>query len=334
MNSRLKGDLIEKNNIQKSYEFFRTPNYNDLGNSRSEESLYLLRRLCENSQAPNEILKDKQSIAQFLDFKKNGGTNFMYNGYSNPNFDTEFVLENTFNDNISGVQISGEANNYSKSDLSNRGEFDYRITFRNSDKITKEEAVAFINTLVKEANEREISLRAKNIWESDAFILYCDTDYLADTVKLLNDLATDKKYGELVNSATRHFGPKQPFSIAPNDNSYYGISMAHCELAANQTRGYDFNGGGSVDTFNGYMERALNNVYGNLYNKYGGNISSISVDEMYQGLINYHHKYMFGDNKVENNCPLWLNRRNYQELNSNQKKINYDQPNIDGMRHR
>ena len=314
----LKAFMIEKRNIiLEEVSKKKSININNVHNTDE-----LLNKLVEcNSLIMNES-RDKKSIADYLEKKKKGNKDYMRCPFQNDNVDLDFLYKNTFNDNGSGIQISGKEKRLSPSEQMVRGCFDYRITMRNSNDITTEEAINFINTLVSEARKRGLSLRAKNYWEADAFILYCDKEYLYGTVKLLEDLSDGNKYGETVSNATKHFGALQPFSAALRNDSYYGISMAHSELAyGDETRIKGFYGAFG-DTFNGYIEKALKNVYVGLRGKYNGNADMIDVDEFYNELVKYHKKYMLGD--VDKDIPLWMNRRNYIEymLNSNKNQTN------------
>lgn len=314
----LKSTLIKKRNIILE-EVSKKKNI-DINNVHNTDEL--LNELFEcNSLIMNEI-RDKKSIADYLEKKKKGNKDYMRCPFKNVNVDLDFLYKNTFNDNGSGIQISGKERKLSPSEQRVRGCFDYRITMRNSNDITTEEAISFINTLVSETNRRGLSLRAKNYWEADAFILYCDKEYLYETVKLLEDLSDSNIYGETVSNATKHFGALQPFSASLRNDSYYGISMAHSELAYGDETKIKGSYGAFGDTFNGYIEKALDNVYAKLCGKYNGNADMIDVDEFYNELVKYHKKYMLGG--VNKDIPLWMNRRNYVEymLNSNKNQTN------------
>lgn len=315
MGSKLKGDLV--NNLRENNYFTPASDIVDKDINNDIDSIELLINLCQQTNSFYGKQAAIEDIKKFLEFKKYSNSSFMYSYQLNFK-DRSNVIRNTFNDEGSGIQISGTEKEYTKEELSKRGKFDFRITLRNSNEITDEEAIAFIKTLVSEANDRKLNLRAKNYWEQDAFILYCDMNDLGGTVKLLNDLANNKKYGELVNSATKHFGEKQPFSVAPNANSYYGIAMAHCELPYNQKPMFlSTTYGQAVDTFNGYIDTALNTVYSQLSNKYNNDKTKINAEEMWRELNNYHKKYMVGNEASNSNIPLWMNGRNYKELKEN-----------------
>lgn len=315
MSAVIKGDLIEKYHKQKEIEnYFRQAGSIE-NDKQNQPNIELLINLYKNNNNADNISSIKEDLKKFLEFKKtHDNGSFMYQE-NNTYRDRSNVINQTFNDNGNGIQISGQETKYSNQELEQRGKFDYRITLRNSDKITDEEAIAFINTLVKEANNRNLNIRAKNYWEQDALILYCDTQELENIILLLEDLSKNPNYGELVNNATKHFGPRQPFSITPATDSYYGISMAHCELEYGKKPTY-LSGtyGQAINTFNSYMDNMLNTAYNDLLNKYNGNKDRITVEEIYQTLVDYHKKYMLGDKNSNESIPLWMNRRNYNEL--------------------
>lgn len=108
-----------------------------------------------------------------------------------------------------------------------------------------------------------------------------------------------------------------PFSAALSDDSYYGIAMAHSEqsFGSKPSKIVGSYGGGYVNTFGSYIEEeGLEVVYNNLLQKYNGDANKITVDEMYDGLIKQHKKYMLGDSESPIDIPLWMNRRNYTDF--------------------
>lgn len=330
--SRLVGDLARRNNSNNGFYvpgdlddnisngFYKAGSLDD---STTDKNMELIQLLYDKSMEEDRVIRDMNAVKNYLQYRQYSNNGFMY-AYddawlNNTVLNGPKVLEQTPNGD-GGAMISGEEKPLSSEERKYRSIFDYRITIRNSDKITTDEAIAFVNSLIKESKERKLTLRAKNYWETDAFILYCDQDNLYGTVEMLNDLAHNQKYGELVNRATKHFGDIQPFA-GYLEGAYYGIAFAHPEGEYGKvsiTTG-SFGNAGMGGTFNGYMDFVLDSVYSALLEKYGGDTNKISVDEMYDGIRKYHSVYMFGN--VDMDCPLFMNRRNYNELLENNKQV-------------
>ena len=282
--------------------------------SKIYDSESLLRELYKRNTDEMNESRNKKIIFEYLSAKKNGEVTLLYKEpEQNELFDLDYVYEHSYGGS-GGAQISGTFKKRSDEEMANRGYFDYRITLRNSSDITTDEAVSFVDTLVSEANKRNLNLRMKDLWEADAVILYCDVEDLYGTVRLLEDLTNEKIYGSLVSNATKHFGEIQAFSASLRDDSYYGIAMAHSEGSFDNQVGRltGYYGGNPGNTFGGYMEDGLNSIYDSLMNKYNGDSSKITVDEMYDKFIKYHRKYMLGDTLSD--IPLWMNRRNYNDF--------------------
>ena len=274
--------------------------------------------LVTNSLANNEA-RDKAAIARYLRLRSMG-INGMHHYLPplNPNMNVNKAVK--YGDE-GGIIISGREKKYLSEELRTRGKFDYRITMRGSSEMVTGEALAFTDTLVAEANKRNLTIRMKDPWTHDAVILYVDKEDLLGTVKMLEDLKNTNKYGKLVSDATKHFGDSIAFGAVIGDNNYYGISMAHSELEYGRgpSKLMGYYGGGFGNTFGSYMEsECVDKTYDYLLNKYNGDVSKITIDEMYDGIVRRHHKYMMGS--YDTDLPLWMNRRNYQEA----KKIDYN----------
>lgn len=306
MMEREQGFVIEKNGLINS-------NINIDMLSSSDE---LIEELMKRNSISNNEIRDKEAILNYLNLRNSGfnSAHYYFEG-NNSNMDT--AKASKYGDEA-GVMISGVERRYSPEELSMRGKFDYRITMRGSNKMTTEEALAFTDTLVREARLRHLNVRMKDPWTHDAVILYVYQDELLEVVKLLEELRNSHKYGDLVESATNHFGKIIPYSATVNDEAYYGISMAHSELRYNDSprRLMGSYGGGFGDTFGSYIENVcLNKTYDELISKYHGDKNKITVNEMYQGLIIKHKNYMLGNS--ESDIPLWMNRRNYMDAKKN-----------------
>lgn len=298
------------------------PNRNiDLNSIKNSHEL-LEKLLKTNSLAMNEA-RDKEAIKIFLlHMELNLGSPHYY--FPNKNKNMDYSKACKYGDE-SGMQISGSKSAGRSSNMDNRGNWDYRITMRGSHFTTPEEALAFTDTLVQEANKRGLNIRMKDPWTHDAVILYINKDELLDVVRMLEDLKDESKFGSLVSQAIKHFGPTMAYSARVSDDSYYGISMAHSEgeYGEEGSRLKGSYGGNPRDTFGSYIEKmCLMPAYHELYNKYFGDISKISADEMYERVIRNHKKYMLGFPFAEEDLPLWMNRRNYQEFMEEKKKTN------------
>ena len=283
--------------------------YINLDEFRNSDEL-IAKLMITNSLVANEK-RDKMMIQKYLELKSHGIKSMHYY-FPQPNANMDIKKAVQYGDE-SGIMISGHEKQYTPQELSSRGKFDYRITMRGSSEMVTEEARAFTNAVVKEANRRNLNIRMKDPWTHDAVILYIDKEELLETVKMLEDLKDIDKYGELVSGATKHFGPTIAFGAVVNDDNYYGISMAHSELRYGRepSKLMGSYGGGFVSTFGRYIEdECLDKVYNELLVKYNGDISKITVDEMYPMVVKKHREYMLGD-KANDNIPFWMNRRNY-----------------------
>ena len=229
----------------------------------------LLDALYDSNSMKNNEARDKKIVQKYLDAEKAGKRteDFMFQqGHTNYNVG-DVIVDNTVHTDSWGSVISGDPHYYTSAELKamGRGQADYRITFKNSTEITADEGIAFVNTFVEEANKRGLNLTAKNLWESDALILYLEQSELADTVELLEDLKSNPKYGKLVNDATKHFGEVQPFSATVGEDSYYGIAMGQQEPSAYWSK---YNNGGRAS-----------DIYGNLstFYRYSCSVSNRKI---------------------------------------------------------
>lgn len=333
MTLKLSKNLIQALKKNEDISFSLDKNNSILENidlSKIKDSETLLRELYKRNTNQMNATRNKLIISEYLASRKNGEKSFLYKETKqNNNFDLDYVSRYSHGGS-GGKIISGTFKKRTNKEMANRGYFDYRITIRNSPNITTEEAINFVDTLVREANKRNLNLRMKDLWEADAIILYCDVEDLYNTVKMLEDLTNEKEYGSLVSNATSHFGPVQAFSATISNNSYYGIAMAHSEGSFSNQNGrlVGYYGENPGNTFGGYIEDNILNVsYDILLKKYNGNSDKISVDEMYNEMIKQHKEYMLGDKLSLEDIPLWMNRRNYNDYclknkQSNNKMLN------------
>ena len=264
----------------------------------------------KNSLSANEK-RDKMMIQRYLEFRSLGINSMHYHcPQLNANMDIRKAIQ--YSDEA-GVMVSGHERQYASEELASRGKFDYRITMRGSSEMVTDEAIAFANTLVSEANKRNLNIYMKDPWTHDAVILYVDKEELLNTVRLLEDLKDASKYGDKVSMATKHFGPTITFGAVISDNSYYGISMAHSELRYGRgpSKLVGSYGGGFGSTFGSYMEdECLDKAYNQLLKKYNGDVDKITASEMYPLVVKLHREYMLGSDATDD-IPLWMNRRNY-----------------------
>ncbi len=266
----------------------------------------LLDLLCDQNSISNNMDRDKRSIKEFLDSKKEHKyKNFMYE-------------ESKAKNNINSGELQYAVYPKKASDsfiISNTGiepdmaEVNYRITIRNSNSLKQEDALSFIKTFQSEALKRNIYIRCKILFEqSDGFIFYVDKNNLLELVKLLEDLKDENVYGNKVSNAINSFGHNQPFSATLGDDCYYSIAMHGVEP---EGRLRSTLGGGLISTFNGYMDESLEKIYDKLFSKYEST-DRINVDEFYKELITYHRNKM----KMEENIPLWMSNRIYSDIHS------------------
>jgi hypothetical protein len=290
----------------------------DINLSLVSDSDELISKLVNSNSLYANESRDKESIARYIELRKMGfrSMHYYFEG-AGSNMDVSKASRYD-----GGAVISGEEH-FTQEELKNRGKYDYRITMRGSSKTSTEEALAYVDSLIREANNRNLNLRMKDQWAHDAVILYVNQEELLATVKMLEDLKTDTSYGTLVQDAIKHFGPVMPFSATISKDSYYGIGMAHSEGQYGKTESKlrGFYGGNYGNTFGGYVEDiCLEPTYDSLLAKYNGDASKITVDEMYNGAVNRHKMYMLGN--TNENIPLWMNRRNYTDYKNMKRKSN------------
>lgn len=293
----------------------------DVNISMFRDSNELIEYLRQKSLSKSNIEWDKKVLSLYLEFIKingiDGGLGYKDIFDVGENYDYAEIISNSFDDGGSGRSlISNSRRRYTKKQLMEmqRSNWDFRITLNNSSSIETSKAIKYVNVLVDECQKRNIDIRMKNYWERDAIILYCYSDQLHSVVELLEDLTNEKKYGEDVSSVTKQFGPRKPFTIGLNNDSYYGISMYSNELEIGQSPTFYSDYGYVKSTYSEYSTEFLKNAYEKLLDKYDGDNSKITVDEFYNEILKYHKRYMFGDENASENIPLWMNRRNYKEL--------------------
>ncbi|MBQ6285862.1 MAG: hypothetical protein IJK67_06135 [Bacilli bacterium] len=273
------------------------------------DSEELLKLIFDKNSISNSKEKDKRSIQRYLDGKRtNQYKEFMYQeskGKNDVNPDMiQEVIDPTKSSDAFIISDAGV-------EPENVADVNYRVTLRNSNNLRNEDVLAFIEAFQNEAVKRKIYIRCKvRFEESDGIIFYVDKNNLLEIVKLLEDLKDEKKYGKKVLNAIENFGNPQPFAAILGEDGYYSIAMHGAEPY--NTRIKSSLGGGLIHTFNQYMDICLDYVYGILMNKYRNDSSKITVDEFYKELIAYHKKRM----GTEEEIPLWMNNRIYNEINS------------------
>lgn len=187
----------------------------------------------------------------------------------------------------------------------------YRITIRNSDRLRNEDVLAFIQAFQKEAKNRGTYIRCKVLFnDSDGIIFYTDIDNLSKTIKILEDLKDESKYGSKVTNAIKNFGGPQPFSATLSNDSYYSIAMHGAEPKSTKIK--TSLGGGLFRTYNEYIDDILDEAYNHLYTKYNGDKNRITPEELYNEMIAFHTSRM----GTEEAIPLWMNNRIYEDLKS------------------
>ena len=303
-------ELIDINNEKP----FIVPGSHNIDLSQIHSSEELIDVLTQTNSLEANEQRDKENLAYFIEFANKNPSNIdvMYfdDRVSRCN-QSEIIVNSTFNDNGSGITISGINHKKILPDgwYNYRAAFDYRITMRNSSNMNPHDAISYINTLVEEANKRGLNLRAKNYWEQDAFILYLQKGDLLETVKMLEDLKDSSKYGTEVSRATQSFGAPAPFGATISDTPYYTVTMSHYEDKHNNILSSTY--GKAGDTFNGYIGSVFKNTYDKMLEKYNGDTSKITVDEFYDFMYEEHKKIM--NIQRDENIPFWMNERNYRE---------------------
>ena len=265
--------------------------------------------LYHNNGVNSNYARDIRSIQRYLEYKKNNsGTNFLFEesiGYNDINpVAIQNAVDTTNSSDMFTISDSIEMKPESARTVN------YRISLRNSDSIKTDEMIEFITTFKREANRRKLYIGCKVLFDSsDAIVFYVDKNNLPGTIKLLEDLKDGRTYGEKVSKAINSFGHVQPFSATLYDESYYSIAMHGAEPV--DPRIISTRGGGLINTFNEYIDYALEDIYRKLLTKYNNDASRILPEEIYNCLLKYHQARM----KTDEPIPLWMNNRIYKELN-------------------
>ncbi len=257
------------------------------------------------SSSTNErhsFLSGTNTLLQFIHQYKHQFGMYSNSSEYGPNFDVERYAKSTFDDGFNGMEITSK---------SLRTQFgDYRITFKSDVELTTDEAIAFVNTLIEEANREGLALRAKNAavgsGESDFLILYLDEENLGKTVDLLERLKDGQKYGELVSNATKHFMASQPFTATVGENPYYGVSMANAGRNSASTISFSNR---PISTFNQWIDILVERAYSSLIDS-GLTPDTITANSLYNEMLKLHSGYMGSSNSE---IPLWMNASNYNE---------------------
>ena len=181
----------------------------------------LLEIIYDENSIYNNRDRDLKSIQEFIDSKKdNNYIHFMHlqSLGENNNVDPFTVQYSVDPTRSSDAFIISQTGSKPENDYSVK----YRITIRNSDKLRQEDVLAFIQAFQKEAQSRETYIRCKVLFnDSDGIIFYTDIDNLSKTIKILEDLKDESKYGSKVTNAIKNFGGPQPFSATLSNDSYY-----------------------------------------------------------------------------------------------------------------
>ena len=207
-----------------------------------------------------------------------------------------------------------------------RLKYDYRITINNNPTISLDEGVAFSSKLNELLSQNDISISAKIMWDADAIVLYPTKDQLLPVVKVLETMKNEQIVGKDVAAATRHFARDLKTLAAPiGKNPYYGISCSDGPARFDKRGTSVKSHRGSIaakefgmsNTFGNYVnDQILNPTYSELYQKYNGDTSLITPDEMYDLAIKRHNLYSTGSAEVT--LPIWerpYNKMHYHKDN-------------------
>ncbi len=297
-----------KNLLKRPTGFDQEPKNKELNETIFDDPNTFLEYLYSRNNTYSNYERDINNIQRYLEYRLNeNDADFMYN-------------ETKIHDNVNSKAIQFAVDETKSSDAFNISDsknmrpesfskINYRITLRNSPYLKTNELIEFIKAFKKEANNRDLFVNCKVLFEaSDGIIFYVDKNSLPGAVKLLEDLKNESVYGTQVSNATKSFGDIQPFSATLSDDSYYSIAMHGVE--PDNPRILSTRGGGLINTYNGHMDNCLKYVYDKLLAKHNQEPSKIKPNEMYESLIEYHQRKM----KVDEKIPLWMNNRIYTEI--------------------
>ena len=279
-----------------------------------KDSDEFLELLSEENSIYNNTERDLKRIQEFINAKKNNNIDsFMYKeSYGENSVDGWLIQTSVDPTKSSNAFIISNTGNLPESDSI----VNYRITLRNSKNLVTNDVLAFIQAFQNEAKQRKTYIRCKVIFEqADGIIFYTDKENLLETVKILEDLKNEQKYGANVINAIKNFGRTQPFAATLGDDAYYSIAMRGTEPKSSRLKSTI--GGGLSETFNEYMNDILNQAYNHLLSKYNNDANRITATELYDEIIAYHTQRM----GVGETIPLWMNNRIYQELKSKRYTI-------------
>ena len=118
----------------------------------------LLDALFETNTIHANEVRDKQSILEWLERRKTSQYATIYDNNDGQTSDSDRIKNETFDDQSSGITISGDFNKHKPSNWNEyRSSADFRITLKNSQKIVADDAIVFIKTLIEEANKRGLN---------------------------------------------------------------------------------------------------------------------------------------------------------------------------------
>ena len=311
------------------------------GVNTSEELLY------EIEKQYNKLIPSfKEEIRKWIEIRNtdygaahSGAIN--YEGVKSPSSHdimNKLIEEYGFGDGNSGASVIGKKS-------TGVPKYDYRITINNNPTISFDEGVAFSLKLNELLAQNDISVRAKILWDADAIVLYPSKEQLLPVVKVLEVMKNEQIVGKDVATATKHFARDlKTLAATIGKNPYYGISCSEGPAKFGTKIKLKTNGLGSIaamelghsNTFGNYVnDQILNPTYSELYQKYNGDTSLITPDEMYDLAIKRHNLYSTGSAEVT--LPIWerpYNKMHYHkdnviDLNSKEAKASLTENSID-----
>ena len=313
---------------------FRRPIDEDLGiNNIEVSSVDLLERLLDEWRIRGRK-KDLEDIYKILTLLRKGES-AEKSFYSSEVFGTTKNINDLSNgvsfgeaiDSSLGFHVDIGASHTIRR-LKNQYDYDYRITINNDACISYNDIILFTSKFEELCKERGLPLNIKVIPdERDVFICYCKDENISQYVQILMDMRNDDIVSDKVSEITDKFGSKKPFTGSVKRGSYFGISSG---LFKNELTSKIKGSMPVGDTMTSYSAKLAENAYKILLEKNKGDVSRITVEDLYLEMHKEHVRRQFPDRVQKGSLfrreripselldiPFWMNEHAYNMVYGN-----------------
>lgn len=315
---------------------FRRITDEDLGIKRENiSSVDLLKRLLDewNIRGRKEDIEDTYKILTLL----RKGESAIKSFYGSDVFGTT----NNINDLADGVSFEeaidsslgfhvdiGTSHTTRRLEKNHEFDYQYRISINNDARISYNDIILFTSKFEELCKERDLPLNIKVIPdERDVFICYCKDENIPQYVQILMDMRNYDIVSDKVSEITDKFGSKKPFTGSVKRGAYFGVSSG---LFKNEEASMIKGRAPADDTMTSYSAKLAENAYKILLEKNKGDVSRITVEDLYLEMHKEHARRQFPDRVQKGSLfrkeripselldiPFWMNEHAYNMVYGN-----------------